>query len=67
MLVEEGCVFFFRICYSRYLKLLVEFPEHFICYTIEMDLEIESAKFQHKPEYKFSQKEFHSIKLKTIF
>ena len=32
-----------------------------------MDLKIKSAEFQDKPANKFSQKEFHSIKLKTIF
>ena len=51
----------------RYLKLVAVFPEHFICYAKEMDLKIESAKFQHKPANKFSQKEVRSIKLKTIF
>ena len=50
MPVEEGalCVLF-RICYSRYLKLVFVFSEHFICYTTENDLKIESAEFQHKP------------------
>ena len=51
----------------RYLKLVVVFPEHFICHATEMDLKIESTEFQHKPVNKFSQREFHSIKLEAIF
>ena len=40
--------------------------EHFICHATEAELQIESAEFQHKPANRFSQKEFHSIKLKKI-
>ena len=50
-----------------YLKLVAVFPEHFICHATETNLKIESAEFQHKPANEFSQKEFHNIKLKTIF
>ena len=67
MSVEKGSVFFFRICYSRYLKLVALFPEYFICHATEADLKIESAEFQYNPANKFYQMEFHSIKLKTIF
>ena len=42
-------------------------PEHFICHAIEKDLKIDSAEFQHKSANEFSQKESHSIKLKTFF
>ena len=55
----RGLCVLFRIFYFRYLKLVVVFPEHFICHATEMDMKIESAEF--------SQKDFHSIKLKTIF
>ena len=63
----RGLCALFRIFYSRYFKLVVLFPEYFICHATETDLKIESAELQHKPANKFSQKEFHSIKLKTIF
>ena len=64
----RGLRVLFRICYSRYLKLVVMFPEHFMsCHAqAETDLKTELAEFQHKPEDKFSQKEFHCINLKTI-
>ena len=50
-----------RICYFRYLKLVVVFPEHFICHATGKDLKMESAEFQHKSENEFSQKESHSV------
>ena len=55
-----------RICYSRYLKLFVV-PKHFIFHATEKNLKIELAEFQHKSANKFSQKEFGSIKMETIF
>ena len=42
-------------------------PEHFICHLTEKDLKIDSGKFQLKSTNEFSQKESHSIKLKTAF
>ena len=59
--------FLSRFCYSRYLSLVVLFPEHFIFHATEQNLKIESTEFQHKPANKISQKDFHSIKVKTIF
>ena len=41
--------------------------KHFICHVTEMGLKIELAEFQHKSANKFSQKEFHSVKMKTVF
>ena len=58
---RELC-FFFIICYSRYLKLVVVFPKHSICQATETNLKKELAKFQHKYATKFYQKEFHSVK-----
>ena len=43
------------------------FPEHFICHATEKDLKMDSAEFQHKSANEFSQKEYQSIKLKTVF
>ena len=63
----RGLYVLFRICYFRYLKLNVVFPEHFICHATEKDLKMDSAEFQHKSAIEFSQKESHSIKLKTVF
>ena len=40
---------------------------YFSCHAqAEMELKTESTEFQHKPEDKFSQKEFHCIELKII-
>ena len=64
MSVEEGLVF---LSEHRYFTLVVVFSEHFICHATETDLKRESAEFQHKSANTFSQTEFHSINLKTIF
>ena len=63
----SGLCVILRICYFRYLKLVVVFPKYFVCHATEIDLKIELPKFQHKSANKFFQMEFHSIKLKTIF
>ena len=63
----RGLCVLLRFCFSRYLKLIVLFPEHFICHATETNLKTESTEFQHKLANKISQKDFHSIKLKTIF
>ena len=67
MSVLRGLYVLLKICYFRYLKLVVVFPEHFICHAAETDLKMESNEFQLKSANNFSQKEFHSIKLETIF
>ena len=64
MSVKEGLVL---LSEYRYFTLVVVFPEHFICHATETELKRESAEFQHKSANKFSQKEFHSNNLKTIF
>ena len=67
--VAEGSVFFTEFATSDIAnqllcpqKILYVIPE-----SPETDLKIESAEFQHKSANKFSQKKFHSIKLKTIY
>ena len=42
-------------------------PRAFYLHATETDMKIESVEFQHKSANEFSQKEFHIIKLKTIF
>ena len=42
-------------------------PRAFFCHATEKDLKMDSAEFQHKSAIEFSQKESHSIKLKTVF
>ena len=66
MSVEEDSVIF-RIYYSRYLKLVATVPRAFYlpCHREELEKRIgwnSLSAFQ-----KFSQKEFDSIKLETIF
>ena len=50
----RGLYVLFRICYFRYLKLVVVFPEHFISHATE---KMDSAEFQYKSANEFSQKE----------
>ena len=40
---------------------------YFICHATGKDVKMESAGFQHKSANEFSQKESHSMKLKSIF
>ena len=67
--VAEGSVYFTEFATSDIANQLLR-PQN-ILYVIpesaETDLKIESAEFHHKSANKFSEKKFHSIKLKTFY